>query len=252
MRGVTYIRGVYDFKAFLKRVRPKSADKGIKTQFGLQFAVSEDCRRVNVKSKRCCSLQVPFGDWYQMLPNPTLEGHTVPHRNTVPPVCEAKEWSEFREEIAPTLLPFYKSEYRHSVHIAAKDRDEMVAFLTNGPGPTTPPEWVDWADFAVREPSTDPATELHGNTPEKARKRPVWRPWLKPTKKSKPTKKKEFPFCVGTWVAFEFDGHIYAGVIGEVYHEDGECRVDFTDGDKGDYDADEIHYAVQLYQREFE
>ena len=28
-------------------------------------------------------------------------------------------------------------------------------------------------------------------------------------------------------------------------------RVEFTDGDKADYDGDEIHYVVQLYQREF-
>jgi len=27
--------------------------------------------------------------------------------------------------------------------------------------------------------------------------------------------------------------------------------VEFTDGDRADYDADEIHYAAQLYQRDF-
>lgn len=244
MRGVTYIRGVYDFKTYFKRLRPRSADQDIKTQFGLQFQVSEDGRRVNVKSKKSCSLQVPFGAWYQMLPHPNLEENTIPHRDTVPPFGEAKEWSEFCEDIVPTLLPFYKSEYRHSVHIPVEDRDEMVAFLTNGPGPTTPPEWIDWADFAIREPCTDPETALQVNTSMKRKKRPSWRPWLKP--------KKKFPFRVGTWVAFEFKDGLYAGVIGEVYEEDDLCRVDFADGDKADYDSDEIHYAVQLYKREFE
>ena len=62
---------------------------------------------------------------------------------------------------------------------------------------------------------------------------------------------KRFPYSVGTWVAFEFHEGIFAGTITEVFDEDAECQVTFTDGDKGDYDADEICYAIQLYQVKF-
>ena len=35
------------------------------------------------------------------------------------------------------------------------------------------------------------------------------------------------------------------------YEEEELWRVEFTDTDSADYDADEIHYAVKLYQRDF-
>ena len=66
-----------------------------------------------------------------------------------------------------------------------------------------------------------------------------------------PSQPNGFPFTVGTWVAVEFDDGAYTGTIVELYEDEQLCRVEFTDGDSADYDADEIHYAVQLYQRDF-
>lgn len=236
---MTYLRGVHDFKSFLKGIRPRSADRDIQTQFGLQFRVIKDGRHVQVRSKDTCSLQVPFGPWYQMLPHPKYPD-AVPHRDNVPPLSGTKEWPEFSGDIVPTLLPFYKSEFRHSVHIPDADREEMVNFLTHGPPTNAAPAWIDWTDRVDREPVEVAETESAAVV---TKERPAWRPFLKPRKK--------FPFPVGTWVAFEFDGDLFPGVIGEVFDDDELCRVDFADGDKADYDADEIHYATQLYQREF-
>ena len=43
---------------------------------------------------------------------------------------------------------------------------------------------------------------------------------------------------------------MYSGIIAKVWSAD-LCKVDFSDGDTADYDGDEIHYAVQLFKREF-
>ena len=177
-----------------------------------------------------------------MLPHPRFPD-AVPDRDAVPPLSATKDWSEFSEEIVPTLLPFYKSEYRHSVHIPDVDREEMVNFLTHGPPPAIAPAWIDWADQVARESDEVSETESTAVVTGKRKRRPMWRPFMKPRKK--------FPFREGTWVAFQFDDGLYPGIIGEVYEDDGLCRVDFADGDRADYDADEIHYAAQLYQREF-
>lgn len=62
---------------------------------------------------------------------------------------------------------------------------------------------------------------------------------------------KPFPYPVGTMVAVEFKDGIYCGQITKLYPGEDSCLVVFTDGDKADYDADEIQYAKELYEREF-
>ena len=52
-------------------------------------------------------------------------------------------------------------------------------------------------------------------------------------------------------MVFEFPEGIFAGTITKLFETDGLCQVTFTDGDKGDYDADEICYASQLYKMKF-
>jgi len=62
---------------------------------------------------------------------------------------------------------------------------------------------------------------------------------------------KPFPYAVGTWVAFDFGDKTYAGQITKLYPGEDLCSVRFTDGDKGDYEADEIQYATELYAYKF-
>ena len=52
-------------------------------------------------------------------------------------------------------------------------------------------------------------------------------------------------------MAVKFADGTYVGTIVEHYEGEDLCRVQFTDGDAADYDSDEIHYATQLYQRDF-
>ena len=45
---------------------------------------------------------------------------------------------------------------------------------------------------------------------------------------------------------------LYWGVIHKLYPDDPSmCLVQFTDGDTEDLDADEVHYAIELYNKEF-
>lgn len=60
-----------------------------------------------------------------------------------------------------------------------------------------------------------------------------------------------FPYPVGTKVAVAFDVGTFAGTIIEHYPGEDSCLVQFTDGDKGEYDAGQIEYAMQLHAREF-
>lgn len=65
------------------------------------------------------------------------------------------------------------------------------------------------------------------------------------------TKPKKFPYPIGTSVCVSFTAGLYVGSITKLFHDEGLCQVQFTDGDVADYDADEITYAKQLYDREF-
>lgn len=224
--GITNIRGVWDFKTFLQGIRPRAADKGIQTKFSLQLKATEDGSKIQVRHKAAVDVRVPFGPFKVMLPD-SQRPDAIPHRDAVPPVCAAKRWPEFEAEIVPTLRKFYKEEFMHPVHIPEADRKEMLDFFTHGPDPPATPGWIAWDDVVENSD-----TEVEDTTTTTA----------------------EFPFPVGTWVAFEFSDRVYPGTI-EFIHADvdpPECRVKFTDGDMGDYDADEIHYAVQLYQRDFQ
>ena len=62
---------------------------------------------------------------------------------------------------------------------------------------------------------------------------------------------KPFPYPVGTRVAVQFGDDCYAGQITKLYPGEDLCHVVFTDGDEADYDADQITYAQQLYERKF-
>ena len=62
---------------------------------------------------------------------------------------------------------------------------------------------------------------------------------------------KPFPYAVGTWVEFEFGDKTFAGQVTKLYPGQDLCSVRFTDGDKGDYEADEIQYATELYAYKF-
>ncbi len=273
LAGITDIRGVYDFKTHLKAIRPKTADRDIQTQFGLQFKASEDGSKILVRSKHACSLRVPFSNWYQILPNPRRP-EAIPGREIVPPACGPKAWPELRKNIVPILSEFYKQEFRHPVHIPVEIRDEMMEFLTSGPALATPPAWIEWGEPpAVVTPTLPPPPsdpEPVATAPVGRRRRAVWRPFCQPRRSgsSQPSgnpvssgeaannqpaneSSKPFPFPVGTWVAFDFDGDLFAGQIIKCFEGEDLCKVEFTDGDKADYEGDEIHYAAQLYQREF-
>ena len=60
-----------------------------------------------------------------------------------------------------------------------------------------------------------------------------------------------FPYPLGTMVAVNFNEGTFAGTIIEHYAGEDSCLVQFTDGDKGEYDAGQIEYATQLYAQEF-
>ena len=56
-----------------------------------------------------------------------------------------------------------------------------------------------------------------------------------------------FRYPLGTWVAFAFGGETYAGTITKIYPGEDLCQVTFSDGDQGEYDSDEIQYAMGLH-----
>jgi len=278
---VTNIRAVFDFKALLRAIRPKTSDKDIKTQFSLQFKATEDGSGIQVRTKAAVNMNVDFGPWNVMLPH-RQRPDAIPHRDVVPPICPSKQWSEFGDEIVPSLQSFYNNEFRHPVHIPDADRVEMLEFLTRGPAPPAPPGWIAWDDFTpeVENQVVDTvaaavaAPAAAGQTRQRA-----WRPFLQPRQKrcrcGSTTHKRithkdcpmnpsradpdatvtstapVFPFPVGTWVAFEFGDGMFPGKISKLYEGDDLCEVVFTDGDKADYEGDEIIYAAQLYEREF-
>lgn len=265
--GVTNIRAVYDFKNHLRGVRPRSADRHIKLQYSLQFKISEDDSTVHVRSKEAINLQVDFDAWRQFLPHPGRP-EAIPYRDVVPDACAPKDWTEFEEEIVPSLSKFYNNSFRHPVHIPETDRTEMLQFFEDGPEAPILPEWISWVNSVATENEEDtqpqPVAVSSAADPDGGGGgESVWKPFCQSRSTSTPqhtsstgTKSFEFPFPVGTWVAFEFTDGLYPGKIVEIYKCDsGEdedcCRVKFADGDAADYDSDEIHYAIQLYQREF-
>jgi len=253
--GITKIRGVWDFKTFLQHIRPVAASKGIQTKFSLQFQVAEDGSKIMCRHKGAVDVRVQFGPWQVMLPHPKRPD-AIPHRDAVPPVCEAREWPEFEAWIVPTLRMFYNDEFEHPVHIPDADKEEMLAFLTRGPDPPAPPGWIAWDDAEVDADAVagagagtgagagaDAGARAGADAGAGAEARAG-------ADAGAGAGAAEFPFPVGTWVAFEFSNGTYTGRISKVWNAD-LCKVDFADGDTADYDGDEIHYAAQLYQRDF-
>lgn len=162
----------------LRNVRPRTADRDIKLQFSLQLRSSEDGTEIVVRSKFHVSVRVPFGPWNTMLPHRSRP-HAIPAPENVPPTMESKEWSEFTEDIAPTLLKFYKGELRHPVHIPEAVRAEMVQFLTQGPPPPVPPEWIVWG-VPVESTGEVPAAVVTAPVATPVVRDPVHRPFLQP------------------------------------------------------------------------
>ena len=288
MTGMQEIRAVYDWKTFLRHLRPMSADKGVKLQFSFQLKVTDN-ETVHVRTKSAVSAAVPFSAWYQMLPHPDKPDAAMPHRDDAPPTDIPKKWSDFDDKIVPRLLAFYNHSFHHPCHIPFPDQKEMIQFLTDGPTATNPPEWVHWdtCEASNAEEEAPPAVPTT-TVPAPRRKGPQWRPFLKPRvntngktcKCGSRTHSKithhacplnpergprdqdedadaedmageEFPYAIGTWVAFEFPEGMFAGTITHVYERENLCQVKFTDGDQADYDADEICYAKQLYEHNF-
>jgi len=295
--GITKIRCVWDFKTFLQHVRPRSASKGIQTKFSLQFQVAEDGSKIMCRHKGAVDVRVQFGPWQVMLPHPKRPD-AIPHRDAVPPVCEAREWPEFEAWIVPTLRMFYNDEFEHPVHIPDADKEEMLAFLTRGPDPPAPPGWIAWDDAEVdadavagagagtgadadagARAGADAGAEARAGAGAGAGAGAEARAGAGAgagtgagagadagaragadagagaearagADAGAGAGAAEFPFPVGTWVAFEFSNGTYTGRISKVWNAD-LCKVDFADGDTADYDGDEIHYAAQLYQRDF-
>ena len=280
------IRAVYDWKTFLRGLRAVSADKDIKRMFSVQLKVNDDAT-VHVRSKRAVSAAVPFSGWFPMVPHPSKPDAVISHREIPLKTVDPKEWSDFDERIVPNLLGFYRHAFPHPCHIPFPDQREMLRFLNDGPSECTPPEWIPWGDVVVEEADHPAAAAATTTVPTSPRRGAVWRPFnqprvndngkrcrcgsrthLKITHHACPLNPervraraqndedqedpKKFPYSVGTWVAFEFPEGLFAGIITQVFESEGLCEVEFTDGDKGDYDADEICYASQLYKVKFD
>ena len=211
--------------------------------------------------KDAVDVRVPFGPWKVMLPDPRRPD-AIPNRDAVPPVAESKDWPEFEDWIVPTLRDFYNDAFEHPVHIPAADKEEMLAFLERGPDPAAPPGWIVWEDAVADADAgadgdagagADADASAGGDAGAGAAADASAGgdagagPGADPGAEAGAA---EFPFPVGTWVAFKFPDGTYTGVISKVWNAD-LCKVEFSDGDTGDYDGDEIHYAVQLYKRDF-
>ena len=205
--------------------------------------------------KDAVDVRVPFGPWKVMLPDPRRPD-AIPNRDAVPPVAESKDWPEFEDWIVPTLRDFYNDAFEHPVHIPAADKEEMLAFLERGPDPAAPPGWIVWEDASAGGDAgagADADASAGGDAGAGAAADASAGgdagagPGADPGAEAGAA---EFPFPVGTWVAFKFPDGTYTGVISKVWNAD-LCKVEFSDGDTGDYDGDEIHYAVQLYKRDF-
>lgn len=283
--GFEEIRAVYDWKTFLRQLRPVSADRDIKKMFSIQMQVNDDAT-VKVRSKDTVSAAVPFSRWFPMVPHPDKPDSVLPHRDIPIATDTPKQWTDFEEKIVPNLLEFYRHTFPHPCYIPLVEQKEMIQFLVDGPTPNFPPEWITWGDVEPRDTEELGAAAATTTVPTSPRRGGVWRPFLQPrvnangkkcrcgsqthlkiTHRACPlnpervphrvpeaqTQKapKPFPYPVGTWVAFEFTTGIFAGTITEVYESEGEAHVVFTDGDEGDYDADEICYATQLYKSKF-
>ena len=285
LTGVTNIRAVFDFKTFLRGIRPRGADKDIKQQYSLQLKATGDGSAVEVRSKPAIDPRVQFGPWNRMIPN-RARPDAIPHRDVVPPICTAQEWHEFADDIVPSLWRFYNNQFRHPVHIPIPYQKEMLKFLVVGPTPPAPPGWIAWDDTLDDENQVlatvvPAATVTAAAAAEDRRDEPVWKPFLQPRQRKRKCKcgslthsrishkdcplnpsradqdstatseATAFPFPVGTRVAFEFDDGYFAGKVNKLYEGEDLCQVHFDDGDTADYDGDEITYASQLHTREF-
>ena len=171
------IRGVHDFKSFLRCCRPSAADEELQTQFSLQLQVGNDFS-VDVRSKRAVSAKVMWGPWNRMMPHPDICEDDLPHREDVPDLQPPKEWADFRAKIVPKLKEFYRSEFVHPVVIPDDDKKEMLHFLETGPVSASAPDWIQWDVRAdLPNPAVVEAPALALSAPEPTRKK-AWKPFL--------------------------------------------------------------------------
>lgn len=102
------IRAVYDFKTFVKRYRPKSADKGLQKHFSLDFErrVIRNEVYIFTRSKNAMSAKTTWSDWVQVYPSLLDQRSVRVHHppSTVPPVMKNKPWDDFETRVVPTLL----------------------------------------------------------------------------------------------------------------------------------------------------
>ena len=61
----------------------------------------------------------------------------------------------------------------------------------------------------------------------------------------------EFPYPIGTKVAFPFEAGVFAGKIIKHFNDADTCLVRFTDGDEKELDRPETLHAIQLYDHKF-
>ena len=128
LEEVVDIRGVHDWKNLLKDCRPRSADANIQLQFSLQLRARADAT-IDARSKPAVSRNVQWAPWYQMMPHPQFGEEVLPPSNQMPALDPAKSWPQFKEQVVPCLKKFYSRTYRHTVHIPAEERHEMLQFL---------------------------------------------------------------------------------------------------------------------------
>ena len=129
---VVDIRGVHDWKNFVRDCRPSSADEDIQVQFSMQLRARADAA-IDVRSKSAISARVVWGPWYQIMPYPRVPATALPASTQVPALAPSKSWPEFNKKIVPCLQKFYSRAFRHPVHIPAEEQQEMLEFLRRAP-----------------------------------------------------------------------------------------------------------------------
>ena len=153
---VVDIRGVHDWKKFMRGCRPSSADEDIQVQFSMQLRARADAT-IDVRSKSAVSARVDWSNWFQIMPSPRVPATALPARDQVPELAPSKAWPEFKTKIVPCLQKFYSRAFKHPVHIRAEEQEEMLEFLRRGPHPASAPDWIKWSVTNGESEASDPA-----------------------------------------------------------------------------------------------
>ena len=103
---VVDIRGVHDWKKFMRKCRPNSADEDIQLQFSMQLRARADAT-IDVRSKSAINTRVAWSRWYQIMPYPGVPATVLPTGDQVPVLAPSKSWSDFQDKIVPCLQKFF-------------------------------------------------------------------------------------------------------------------------------------------------